>query len=91
MKVKGHERKIGRWVLLNKTKVYGGDKIMAPHEIVLRKHYKGGGYKSFTGNAWEYATHEHNLEDDGYYLGHYFVRLFDARRDYKNRIEDWTT
>lgn len=47
-------------------------------EIVLRK--SDGAYTP-------YVTHYHNLDDGGYYHGHYFSREDEARKDFLKRAE----
>ena len=48
----------------------------APGEITLRE-WKAGK---------EWVTHFHNLQDGGYYFGHYFDNLELAIADYEERI-----
>ena len=46
-----------------------------PSEIVLR----------YVGGYQPYATHFHNMRDGGYYWGHYFADLQQARADFIER------
>lgn len=51
---------------------------LAPGEIVLRELREGK----------EWATHFHNLQDSGYYHGHYFTSLAEAEADYEKRLRE---
>lgn len=52
---------------------------LAPGEITLRE--------------WgtdEWVTHFHNLQDGGYYYGHYFTDLAQAEADYEKRVNEYS-
>lgn len=49
----------------------------APGEIVLREWGRD-----------QWVTHWHNLDDGGYYYGHYFTNYDEAVADYENRIAE---
>ncbi|HEY9811305.1 MAG TPA: DUF5049 domain-containing protein [Halomicronema sp.] len=43
--------------------------------------------------AWgpnEWVTHFHNLEDNGYYFGHYFLDFEQAEADYEKRVNEYS-
>lgn len=52
---------------------------LAPGEITLREWKEG-----------EWVTHFHNLQDGGYYHGHYFTDLAEAEADYDQRVKELT-
>ena len=51
-----------------------------PGEITLREWCEGK----------EWATHFHNLEDGGYYYGHYFTNLEEAEADFQEQVKKFS-
>ena len=62
--------------LLKSTKIPSTCSITAPCEITLHEWGLG-----------EWVTHLHNLQDNGYYYGHYFNDIVEAEADYEARVQ----